>query len=449
MKKALPFLVSFVLTVTSFNASAENLLEVYDQAIKNNPELQKSHAEQQIAYSSAKESIGVLLPQLAVVGTVGRIYGSHGAKNNNSNMNALTAKLSQTLFNLVEWKQLSIMQKRAVIADISYQGQHQALILNTAAAYFNVIKSIDILKTVQAQKKAIGTQLDQIRQRYRVGLTPIMDVQNAQAQYDQSSAQEIISKNNLSKAIEELRQITGTSYTELSTLSKKLAQEPIKYDIKDLLDRANKNNVQLLGARTAVEVANEQIKMANAAHLPTLTVDVTSGLSKGHIDTSDPTLNSEFFKNDKVIGVHSITANLTLPIFSGGRIMQKAKQAHYNHESYLQQLESAKRSVEKDVRSSYNNIIAAQGAIKAYQQTVVSAESALTATRSSYNVGARTIVDVLNATTALYNAKQLLAESQYSYLTSLLALKAAIGELDRKDLEYLNDLLAKKVSTVY
>src|SRR5699024_6474368 len=121
--------------------------------------------------------------------------------------------------------------------------------------------------------------------------------------------------------------------------------------------------------------------------------------------------------------------------------------AQYAYASSLEQTESTKREVERNVRSYYNNIIASISAIRAYEQTVISAESSLKATQSSYDVGTRTIVDVLNATTALYNAKQQLSDSKFNYLASILQLKYALGTLNPDDLTYVDAMLGKTIST--
>ena len=90
------------------------------------------------------------------------------------------------------------------------------------------------------------------------------------------------------------------------------------------------------------------------------------------------------------------------------------------------------------MRSSYNNVNASIGSVRAYSQSVISADSALKATEAGYEVGTRTIVDVLDSTRKLYQAKQKLSEARYNYILSILSLKQAAGILEQKDLEDVN-----------
>lgn len=102
--------------------------------------------------------------------------------------------------------------------------------------------------------------------------------------------------------------------------------------------------------------------------------------------------------------------------------------------------------MQADLYKNYNNVFASIGTIKAYQQSVISADSALTATQAGYQVGTRTIVDVLNSTTKLYFAKQKLSDARYNYILNTLQLKQTAGTLSEQDLLDINNgLMTKKV----
>lgn len=118
-----------------------------------------------------------------------------------------------------KWRQLSLTEKQAGIQDVSYQSSEQTLMLNSATAYFNVLRAIDALSYIEANKEAIYRQLDQTTQRFNVGLVAITDVQNARAQYDLVLANEVTARNDLDNSLEALRQITGQYYGQLDSLN--------------------------------------------------------------------------------------------------------------------------------------------------------------------------------------------------------------------------------------
>jgi outer membrane protein len=88
----------------------------------------------------------------------------------------------------------------------------------------------------------------------------------------------------------------------------------------------------------------------------------------------------------------------------------------------------------KEVRAQNNNINASIGALKAYEQSVVSAQSALEATEAGFDVGTRTIVDVLDATRRLYDANKNLSDARYNYILAGLQLRQAVGTLNEQDI---------------
>ena len=447
MKKTLTFLIGLTLSQAVF---AENLIQVYEQAKETNPDLRSSLAEKEKAYSAISGSRASLLPQVGLNASYGVTHGRRdisGQKNKSGNLYQVT--VSQSIFNFSSWKALDITKKQASIADIAYQYQGQTLILNTSVAYFNVLKALDALSFIDAQKKAIGRQLEQTRQQHQVGLVAITDVQNAQANYDLTVAQQVNALNELNNSIENLRQVSGRFYSSLATIDTKTFKTETPTQIGVLLKQSEASNLNLLTMKLNQDIAREQIKLAQSGYMPTASLDASTNLNKneryGNYSSNGAigSHHSKSYSGNNYVGV-----SVNMPIFSGGATMSQVEQAQHNFVSYSEKLESTNRSVINQVRSSYNNISSSISSIKAYQQAVVSAESSLEATSSGYQVGTRTIVDVLNATTQLYSSKRNLSDAKYNYLTSLLQLKYAVGTLTADDLVYLNNMLGKELSTL-
>lgn len=444
MKKTLPFLIGLMLSQSVF---AENLVQVYEQAKETNPDLHSSLAEKEKAYAAISGSRASLLPQVGLSASYGVTHGrrdTSGRKSKNGNLYQVT--VSQSIFNFSNWKALDITKKQASIADIAYQYQGQTLILNTSVAYFNVLKALDTLSFIDAQKKAIYRQLQQTRQQHQVGLVAITDVQNAQANYDLTVAEQVSALNDLNNAIEDLRQVSGRFYSKLATIDTNTFKTEAPTQISTLLKQSETSNLNLLTMKLNQDIAREQIKLAQSGHLPTASLDASTNLNKndnyGNYYKGQPSYGKSY-SGDNYVGV-----SVSMPIYSGGATMSKVEQAQHDFVNYSEKLESTNRSVINQVRSSYNNISSSISSIKAYQQAVVSAESSLEATTSGYQVGTRTIVDVLNATTQLYSSKKNLSDAKYNYLTSLLELKYSVGTLTADDLIILNNMLGKEISTL-
>ena len=443
MKKLLPLLIGLSLAGFSTVSQAENLLQVYQQARVSNPDLRKSAADRDAAFEKINEARSPLLPQLGLGADYTYNNGYRDRSGMNSNTTSGALNLTQTIFDMSKWRDLTLQEKAAGIQDVSFQSDQQTLILNSATAYFNVLNAIDTLSYTEAQKQAIYRQLDQTSQRFNVGLVAITDVQNARAQYDSVLADEVTARNNLDNAVEALRQVTGTYYPQLSALNVNSFKTNRAEPVDTLLKEAEKRNLSLLHARLSQDLAREQIRSAEDGHLPTLDLTASTGITNNDYNAKASAAGSR----DNIAGQNQIGLNFSLPIYSGGSVTSKVKQAQYAFVGASEQLESAHRSVIQNVRSSFNNVNASVSSVSAYKQTVVSAQSSLDAMEAGYSVGTRTIVDVLNATTTLYNAKQQLANARYTYLINQLNIKYALGTLNEQDLVALNNSLGKPIST--
>ncbi len=444
MKKLLPILIGLSLTGFSALSQAEDLIQVYKQARLSNPELRKSAADRDAAFEKINEARSPLLPQLGLGADYTYNNGYRDANGVDSNVTSGSLQLTQTLFDMSKWRNLSLQEKSAGIQDVTYQTDQQTLILNTATAYFRVLSAIDTLSYVEAQKQAIYRQLDQTTQRFNVGLVAITDVQNARSQYDNVLANEVTARNDLDNAVEELRQVTGNYYPQLASLNVEHFKAEKPQAVNALLKEAENRNLSLLQARLSQDLAREQIRLAQDGHLPTLSLSASSGISNTSYSGSR-TSGAQY--NDSDVGQNKIGLNFSLPIYQGGQVNSQVKQAQYNFVGASEQLESAHRSVVQTVRSSFNNVNASVSSINAYKQAVVSAQSSLDASEAGYSVGTRTIVDVLDATTTLYNAKQQLSNARYNYLINQLNIKQALGTLNEQDLVALNGSLGKPIST--
>lgn len=431
MKKLLPLFISAALGSMSTSAFADSLAEIYDLAKQNDPQLLSVAAQRDQAFEAITSSRSALLPQINLTAgynlTRGDTeYDSNLVNDVSNDANALTAgvSFSQALYNRASWISLDTAEKSARQADATYAATQQALILRVSQAYFEVLRAQDNLVFVRAEKAAVGRQLEQTKQRFEVGLSAITDVHDAQAQYDQVLADEVLAENALTNSYESLREITGQEHKDLNILdTRRFTASPSTVPAESLIDEAKTKNLTLLSSRILQDIARDNISLASSGHLPTLSLD--GGYNYG--DTSHSS-------RDNTTDNFNIGVNLAVPLYTGGNVTSQTKQAEYAYVAASEDLEAQYRSVVKDVRAQNNNINASIGALRAYQQAVISARSALEATEAGFDVGTRTIVDVLDATRRLYDANKNLSNARYDYILSVLQLRQAVGTLSEQDI---------------
>ncbi|MEX0334645.1 outer membrane channel protein TolC [Vibrio tubiashii] len=428
MKKLLPLIISAALGSLSTSAFADTLTDIYNQAKENDPTLLSAAAKRDEAFEAVTSSRAALLPQIDLTAAYDINRGERSNVNNDSNAWNAGIGFKQELYNRSSWVTLDSAEKSARQSDASYAAAQQALILRVSTAYFDVLRAQDNLVFVQAEKAAVGRQLEQTKQRFEVGLSAITDVHDAQAQYDSVLADEVLAQNNLVNSYEGLREITGQEHSNLDILdTARFSAQKTSAAIDELVSEAEEKNLNLLSARITQDIAKDNITLQSSGHLPTLTLD-------GGYTLAEQTNSSSDFDSDNL----NVGLNLNVPLYRGGATTSLTKQAEFNYVSASQDLEKTYRSVVKDVRAFNNNISASIGALRAYEQTVVSAQSALEATEAGFDVGTRTIVDVLDSTRRLYDANKNLSNARYDYILSVLQLRQAVGTLSEQDVLDVN-----------
>lgn len=427
-------------------AFADDLLQVYQQSLANDPVVNQAKAQRDAAYSGITISRASLLPQIS--GTVG--YTTSSAEraqflgegitmiDSDSDTTSYGLNLSMSLYDHANWVGLDRAEKVAEQSDATLASAMQQLIVRVTTAYFDVLRAKDSLEFVKAQKSAIERQLEQTKQRFEVGLTAITDVHEAQANYDNTIAQEIQAENAVELALEALRVISGKYHDRLYELNTEnfSATMPQPATPDEWLETAEEKNLSLLVNRLAMDIAKEDISSARAGHLPTLDLTASAGKDKTNSTT---TVGNEVIDNTTpYLDSYSVGVQLNVPIFQGLSVSGQTEQAKFNYISASQDLELTYRQTVQSVRSSFNDVKASMSTIRALEQAVVSARSALEATEAGFDVGTRTIVDVLDSTQNLFDARRNLAGARYDFIQAVVNLKQAAGTLTAQDIEMIN-----------
>ena len=419
-------------------AAAEDLLQVYRQAQDSDPVVKAAAATQQASQETLPQARALLLPSLNGSVQSGKDFGTNdssagGSRNYSFDTYNYSVSLNQPIYDRGSQVQQRLAQSTVEKADVDFRNAQSDLILRVAQGYFGVLIALDSLTFATAEKNAFARQLEQANRRFEVGLATITDVYDAQASFDGAVSREISAINALADAREQLRQLTGLEYAKLSILSEKMPLSlPNPQNPEEWVGMALANNLALLSAGFSVDQARENINVQKAGHYPTLGLNVSSAMfNQGELDT---TLNR-------------VNLQLAIPLYSGGAVSSKSRQAAYSYESSRQQLENLQRDTIRVVRDAYRGQETAISQIKAMDQTRVSTRSALEANQAGYEVGTRTIVDVLNAERSVFQAERDYASARYNYILNFLILRQASGQLSEADLTEINGWLDEALST--
>lgn len=434
MKKSFLSVVVFSLLQGS-PAAAEDLIEVYKLARDNDAQLRQAAAVRDSVYESRPQALARLLPTLSASSekrwfhinpqNSSRDLGSTNPKRFN-----LSLDLSQPIYHREFWIQLEQSDLQIAQAEAEYTAQEQDLMIRTAQAYFDILSAKDELEFAQAENQSIGRQLEQSKQRFEVGLIAITDVYESQAAFDQSRADLIVAENNVFQAWQVLYEIILENVEEISPLAEELPLDPPNpQDIEAWSETALQQNLSIQAADYGRNIAQQEIDVQRSGHFPTLDLVGSHSVDRGSKSYALEADTSQ-------IGVQ-----LNLPLFTGGAVNSRTRQAQHDFQASLAELDKQRRAVRRQVRDAYRGVMDTITAVQAFQAGVVSSESSLEATKAGFDVGTRTAIDVLGAERDLFLARSKYSASRYAYILQGLTLKQAAGSISEQDLMSVNTLL--------
>ncbi len=425
----------FIFTGT-LPAQADDLSSIFKLAQENDPAFRAAQEAYLAAQEIKNQSFALFLPALNLSANYTRIsqdYSTTGEITYNSR--GYNLSLNQMLYHHDYFVQYRQADYQVAQAAANFNSVAQDLIVRVANAYFQVLGAYDNLTFTKSEKKAISEQLNQTKQRFKVGLTAITDVHEAQSRYDQAVAQMIAAENLLAVSRENLREVTGQYPQTLSFLQPEVPLvRPDPQDVDEWARIAGEQSLQLIAAEKAMMIAKEEVNRRRAGHYPTLDLVATRGYSKTDGGVFLAFTGREL--TDSRIGVQ-----LNMPIYQGGLVTSQTSEAAHKYAQAKELYEQQRRATERQTRSSYLNVIANISQVLAFKQALKSTRTALEATEAGYEVGTRTAVDVLNSRREVFRAERDYAKSRYTYIIETLRLKKAAGILSENDLLAINKWL--------
>ena len=413
---------------------AENLLDVYQAAKDNDAVVRASRAGYAASQQTVPQARSSLLPSLGATASTTYTeleFPGSTVSDLSYNDHGWNAQLRAPILNMEGWYNLSSARANVNAAGYELQATEQELIVRVVSAYMNVLRAQDFLDSTTAEEAAVKRQLEQVQQRFEVGLVAITDVLESQAAYDNSVVRRIQADGDHEIFFESLSTLTGINYTELARLAETLPiVNPDPIDEDTWVREALASNLAIQAAQEQLAAARRAVRARRAGHLPTIDATVT----QSHSVSGAP----NFFNSDTTDAtIYGLQFNL--PLYSGGLIRARAKEAVANRDRAQELLLNQQRTVTRDTRNLYQAVATDVVRVRARLKAIASAQSALEATETGYEVGTRNIVDVLQAQQTLFRSQFDYADSRYNYVLDLLLLKQVAGSLAPEDLEELNN----------
>ena len=392
-------------------------------ALRTQPLLSIARSQLDAARARSTESLAAYFPQITpsytysnqkvTVATAG---GSVGV-NNDSSTTQIT--LRQTVYDNGR-REVGAAQGRASARAAGYGvlDTRQTVILNVAVAYYEVLRRKELVKVQEASVERARTTLEATRAFASVGTVRRIDTLQAEADYDNAAVQLSQARNDVRLAETSLKSAMGIR-TPLAVV---LAGDPLprpgdagdQSDAAGLIRKAIAARPDLRRSEESLTATRHGVQLSKINAGLQIEADFQAGYQ------FDPT------RGDNRL----FTTSLSYPLFDGGLVRSRVREAEAGARQAEDQLELARQDVHAAVEQAFLNRDEARMRLAVTESAVRAARANHEAATDGYKEGASTIVDVITARTQLVTAEINAVQAIFDFYVADARLKRAVGDND-------------------
>jgi len=291
-----------------------------------------------------------------------------------------------------------------------------SLISNVALTYFQLIELDRELQIAKSSVDGFQQSLNLFKQKYDAGASSLLDVNRAEATLESAAAQVPQIELQIVLKEDQLCVLLGENPKPIlhkAGLDSVVAPEiPIGLP-SNLLER----RPDIRQAEQQIRAANAQVGVAIAEFFPKIGLSAFYGGAS--TDLSELTSRSNV--------THSLTADISGPIFTGGGLVANKRQAESIWRQAVLQYQQTALTAFREVADALNSRQKFGEAIVRQKRATDVAQQSVTLAVDRYQNGKSSYTEVLDAQTQLYSAQSDLAKLQFNQLSAFVQLYAALG----------------------
>lgn len=403
-------------------ASAETVAQALASAYRSNPEINSARANTRAVDENVPIAKGGLRPIISAFSTVtGRAVDPTPLGGENPAFDGgVGLQIEQNLFrgfrvrNAIRESEAGVLASRELLRNTV-----QNVLFDSAQAYMDVLRDAALLDIRSRNVLFLDEQVRAANERFNVGENTRTDVAQTRARLASARAGVSLAEANLATSRALYRQFIGHEADGL------VGGFPYGRLIPDSLPQAvavgQNGHPIILASIHQTDAQAFLVKQIEGELLPSVTLE--GALQR-----------SEDFHSSSDINSAAITGRITVPIYQGGVVSARVRQAKEQYGLRKIEIDLARDQVRASVASSWAQIEAARGAISAAREGVQAADLALSGVQEEQRVGQRTTLDVLDQQQELLGARETLILAERNLVVASFALLSAMGRLTAEQL---------------
>jgi len=423
------------------SAGAETLAQALAKACSNNQNLNAARAQLRATDENVPQARAGLRPTVAAVGSTAasRSHTTFGdglpSQRNRTYTGSIGIQINQTIFDGFQTPN-NVRAAKAQVRASQYNlsNTEQNTLLDAATAYMNVIRDRQIADLRRQNLGFLNEQVRAARARFEVGEGTRTDV--AQAESQQALATALLNSALAQVASSEATyfDVVGDAPGSLAPANAPSRQLP--NSVATAYSISQRQHPAILATLAAVDAAAFQVKSAEGALLPTVSVtgEVANDYTMTDTDPNPGSLPGVDVNTQNQVSA-TIGAQIRIPLYQGGAASSAVRQQKEVLGQRRIEVDGTRDQVRAAVATSWAQLQAARANITGYQAQVRAARLALDGVIEERNVGQRTTLAVLDAQADLISAQILLAGAERDEVVAGYSLLSSVGLLSSKNLQ--------------
>lgn len=314
--------------------------------------------------------------------------------------------------------------------EFAFERTKQTVVFNVIQSYLNVIVARENIRVREEDVAAQQRSLDQIQEFVNVGTRPISDLYQQQATLANSEAQLLTAESNYQLAQTRLIQVM-----QLDPLGEYAFETPSVDEIDTVVRPLNAETMlrtafelrpDLRSQEMNIESAAQNIRMARAGYMPSLSLSGSVGTSWSSARRELFTFSEQFENNRS----ERIGLSLNIPVFNRFNTKTNVERSKVQFANAQLDLENAQQNVALEVRQAYQDYLTAAKRLDVTEKQVTSAEQALRVVQERYNLSDATLVELTQAQSAFTNAASQRVQAVFQFHFQERLLNYYQGNLD-------------------
>jgi len=323
-------------------------------------------------------------------------------------------KVTQPIYNGQFFPARKIGKYSIKSAKSAYTYVTKETLFNVASAYYEVLKSQELVKVSQETLKLSQDELRVAEVRFRVGEVTKTDVLRAKVQVERVKRDLVERENHLKLARNILSSNIGIGIERYYEVTEPSPGEGLKESLNELVSEAYETRDDLKESLISIDIAEEKKDVVKKKFHPTFNLE----WDYHQISPETFAQRNEFW---------DLMFKVKIPIFEKGMRFIDLKENIHNISQARLRHQRLKKDIEVEVKDAMLQVKTYESNLATLKKEVELAGENYSITSSQYKVGMATSLDLTDALTALNTVRSELTNMRYNYQLSLLNLKRVTG----------------------